>query len=281
MTGIDKFRETAEKLKKDTEETKESEVKEAALAKSQLDIVRNDPALAKMYGDNARVGAENLGGVSPILKVINLGKSSVEIADGSDPKNGWFYYGPTGEQFKEVECHILSISRGYRTEPLQSKPDQKKQFNQLMSGLILNDGRNLPFTSYVTGSKLENMWAFGKEAAKYTRAKPIGIPLFALRVKLKNHSIPNPNGGLIWIIDFEIMKNEDGSPVIVTDMGEFQFLKDMVEQMEAIMDSIIEKKAIEEDEEVRTIKTIRVTESEPAEISKDKEEKVEADEIPF
>lgn len=250
--GFEQAKAKADELKKEATEKKEI-VKEEV--EKTLAVVRANSDLAKAYQEAAKMGADNLGGSSPMLKVHSTGKSqSNELADGTEPNNGWFFYGPTAEQFKEVECHILSISRGYRAIPLNQKPGQKNQFNQLITGVILNEGRMLAFISYITGVKLSKMWEFGKEAAKYTRAKPISIPLFALRVKLTTGQVDS-NFGKQWAINFEIMKNEDGSPVVVTDMGEFTFLKNMVEQMEEVMDAIISRKAVE-DEEVLPAATV-------------------------
>jgi len=282
MTGEDKARATAEKLKKDTEKTKESEVKEIALVKSQLDIVRNDPALAKMYGDNARVGSENLGGDLPILKVQTTGKSSTnELPDGREPEDGYFFYVPKQMQFKELTAHILTISRGYYAEGMEidrATGKKKSVWNQIMGGVITNDGINMPFVMYVTGKKLQPMWDFGKAAGKYTRAKPVSIPMFALTVKLTTEKQVN-SFGKSWIIGFEIVKQEDGFPILVTDAGKFQFLLDMVDVLKETIEKIIASKAI--DEEVRPAKSIKITESEPTAIPKDQEEKVDVDSIPF
>lgn len=247
MSGLDKAREIADKLRKEAEVEKAQ--KEVAIqdAKTQLAAIQSDPVLAQMYADNAKVGAENLGGELPVLKVHAVGKSSTnELADGSEPEDGYFFYKPTQEQFKEVDCHILSISRGFKALGMpDSRGKRRTVFHQIMGGVIVNGGEYKPFIIYLTGLKLGPMWDFGKEAAKYTRAKPFGIPMFALTVKLTTKKEVNTYGKS-WVINFDIQKNEDGSVKLVSDPGEFQFYKDGVEDVERTIALIISKKEIKE-----------------------------------
>ena len=112
-TGVEAARETAGKLRKEQDAKKENEAKAMATVKNELDKIRNNPELAKLYQDNAKVGAENLAGELPLLKIHAVGRSlKNELKDGSEPNDGWFFYKPTQEQFQEIECHILTISRG-------------------------------------------------------------------------------------------------------------------------------------------------------------------------
>jgi hypothetical protein len=94
--------------------------------------------------------------------------------------------------------------------------------------------------------KLSKLWEFGKEAAKYTKAKPVPIPMFVLTVKLTTEKVTHPYGKS-WIIDFEIEKSKDGTPELVTDPGMFQFLRDHVETVEDTIASLIETKSTEDD----------------------------------
>lgn len=284
MTGQDTAREVANKLRTDGEAEKQAEVAETALVKSQLDMVRNNPELAKMYGDNARVGAENLGGDLPILKVQTTGKSSTnELPDGREPEDGYFFYQPKQMQFKELTAHILTISRGYYAEGMEidkSTGKKKAVWNQIMGGVITNDGLNMPFVMYVTGKKLQPMWDFGKAAGKYTRAKPVSIPMFALSVRMTTEKMVN-SFGKSWIIGFDIVKGDDGFPAIVTDAGEFQFLLDMVDVLKETIEKIIASKEIEDDGRLtKPLKTVTVEEA-PAPIPPEKVEEVTPDDIPF
>jgi len=240
MGAKDKLRERTKKLKVSMKEKKDKEVAEA---KSSLVAMQNDPELVKMYKENAEVGSKNLVGEMPLLKVHKVGKSTAnELADGGAPEDGWFFYRPTREQFRYVECHVLSISKGFRSEGMEGKKDV---FNQILAGAIIDNGDIKPFITYLSGLKLANMWEFGKEASKYTKAKPIPIPMFALKVKLtteeKSHKF-----GKSWVIKFEIIKNENGSPVVVTDPGRFQFLRDQVEVVEDTIAKLIVARSTEE-----------------------------------
>ena len=248
--GEKKFREMGEKLKAEKEQAAEEQKEKTALAMNQLAQLRQNSQLAQMYSENAKVGADNLSGELPLLKVHAVGKSTKnELSDGTEPNDGWFFYKPTGEQFETVRCHILTISKGFRAEGMQQGGQTKQVFNQVIGGVIIGDGGEMkPFVMYVTGLKLSPMWEFGKAAAKYTRMKPISIPMFALTVKMTTEKVKN-NYGKSWIINFEIEKLEDGSPVLIMDPGEFQYLKDNVEIVEDTIASLIDAKAIKEDDD--------------------------------
>lgn len=245
MGAKDKLRKKAKSLGKETKEAKE---KKMAEAKSALVAMQNNPELAKMYKDNADVGAKNLMGELPLLKIHSVGKSRKnELADGTEPNDGYFFYKPTREQFEEIECHVLTISKGFRAEGMEDAKGEKRIiFNQILAGAIV-DGKSIkPFIVYLTGMKLANMWEFGKEASKYTKAKPVPIPMFALKVKLTTEKSAEHKWGRSWIIKFEIIRDEKGNPIVVTDPGRFQFLRDQVEAIEDTIAKLIEAKSTEE-----------------------------------
>ena len=248
MNGIDKARAVADKLKAETTAAKESEAKDKAVAINQLTALGQNGQLAQMYRDSAKVGAANLAGELPLLKVHTVDKSKNTLPDGTEPNNGWFFYKPTGEQFETLECHILTISKGFRAEGINGK---QNVFNQIVGGIIKDGTNSKPFIMYFTGKKLSYLWEFGKAASKYTHAKPIPIPMFALTIKLSTERQVNEYGKS-WIVNFEIKKSEDGSPELVMDPGEFQFLKDSAETVEDTIVSLIDAKATKEDEDVAT-----------------------------
>lgn len=246
-TGIDKAREQAEKIRAEVESNKEVSME---TVKQELSEVQLDADLIALYEKNAKLGAENLGGNSPILKVHSTGRSTKnELADGSEPKDGSFYYRPTKEQFEVVECHILTISRGYRAEGMEGKKDV---FHQLLGGVIVVDGRLEPFIMYFTGLRLSRLWDFGKVASAYTRAKPFPIPMFALKVRLMTEKVSH-NYGKSWVINFHLVKNESGQPEIVTDPGLFVFLRDSVEIIETQMNALMGTNVADELEEPQRI----------------------------
>ena len=245
--GIDKLREQVEQIRGNDAAKKETAAMEVAKT---LESVRNNEKLAALYRENVNVGTEDLGGQSPLLKVHTTNKSTAnQLADGTEPNNGWFFYKPTGEQFKEVVCHILTISKGFRAKDMNGND----KWNQLLAGVIEHQVEGKvdykPFVMYVTGTKLSKMWEFGKEAKQYTHAKPVGIPMFALSVKLTTEIVKSDFGNN-WVVNFEILKNEDGTPVLVTDEGVFVYLRDSVASVQDTIASIIDAKATEEQQEV-------------------------------
>jgi hypothetical protein len=204
--------------------------------------VDSNPNLVKMYKENATLGSQNLTGQLPLLKVHQIGKSQSELSDGSEPENGYFFYKPTKEQFKDVTCHVLTISRGFRAEGYKGKEDV---FHQILAGVIIDEGEMKPFMTYFTGLKLEHLWAFGKEASPFTKAKPVPIPMFALKVKLTSEQVKHKNGKS-FVIKFEIIKNKKGVPEVIVDEGMFTFLRDSVHTVEETTNQLIASRTGEE-----------------------------------
>ena len=266
-----------EEMMKKAKELKSTVEKEKAESvKNDLATVNSNEALRKMYEENANLGTENLTGQIQMLKVHSTGKSTKNfLANGKEPNDGYFFYTPTLEQFENVECHILMISRGYKAEGMPGpNGEAKKNFNQLMAGVIVNGGKPRPFIMYVSGVKLSRMWEFGTEAGKFTHAKPFPIPMFALRVKLTTEKVKT-SFAPAWVINFEIMRNNDDQPIVVADLNAFTYLKTQVGKAREIIESIIEAKATEE---VVAEPLPGEVVPEPAEESK---ETVNPDDIPF
>jgi len=244
--------------------------------------------LVKLYKDNATVGAENLSQELPLLKIHATGRStSNELANGKEPNDGYFFYKPTREQFKEITAHILTISRGFRAEGLEGKQDV---FHQVLSGVIVDNGEMKPFMMYFTGIKLSNLWAFGKEASAYTKAKPVPIPMFALTVKLttakEKHSY-----GTSWVVQFEIVKDDKGIPEVIADEGTFVFLRDSISTVEETVNSLISARTGEEEDGEIPLSTPRANEASTAkeavnavkgeDEAEDEETDINDEDIPF
>lgn len=268
---------------KQTPEEKAAE--EMAIAKNQLEMIRNNPELSSMYNDNAKVGSENLGGDLPMLKVHATGRSTVnELANGGEPDDGAFFYAPKQMQFPEVTAHILTISRGYYAEGMNvdAKTGKKKAvWTQIVGGVIANDDLMYPFLSYVTGTKLQPMWDFGKAAGKFTRAKPFGIPMFALSVRMYNKKEKNAYS-TAWVTYYEIRKNESGEPILVTDPSLFNFLRDTVEVLKEQTERLINSKEIDGPHKVQAIESTTVTDDPPDEPQPGSStQPVNPDDIPF
>ena len=75
MTGKDKFDEARAKLHKDEDKKKVADAQEMKEAERTLAVVGQNTELARAYQEASKMGSENLGGQSPLLKVLNIGKS--------------------------------------------------------------------------------------------------------------------------------------------------------------------------------------------------------------
>uniref|UniRef100_UPI003F697E02 hypothetical protein n=1 Tax=Polynucleobacter sp. TaxID=2029855 RepID=UPI003F697E02 len=242
-TGLDQAREQAEKIRAEVESNKEMSMTEV---KQELAQVKLNPALLAMYQENADLGTENINGSTPILKIHSTNKStSNHLLDGSEPKDGSFFYPPTQEEFETVECHLLSVSRGYYALDLS----KKKKYHQLLAGVIINNKSGMnkmePFITYITGKKCSYFFDFAKKLSTYTKSRTFPIPMFALKVRLTTKKVPTESWGPVWIIEFEIVKDEAGQPVVVTDPEVFIFLRDLVEMVDTRMNSLIGTTEIE------------------------------------
>lgn len=243
MTGQEKAREVADKLKAEVTAKEEVEAKNLSEVKSQLATLEENPNLAAMYNDSASVGSENIGGQSlPILRIHAAGKSTNnELEDGGEPLDGHFYYKPTKEDLgTEIDVHILTISRGWKSAPMEGS-DKEYTFNQLVGGIIGNDK---PFIMYFNGSKLQNLWNFGKEAGQYTRRRPVAYPMFSLLVKMTTKKGEKGKYAAPWIVDFKITRGENQQPLLILDEGEFQYIKDNVAVMEETIANVIAAKEL-------------------------------------
>ncbi|KKT30388.1 MAG: hypothetical protein UW18_C0017G0013 [Microgenomates group bacterium GW2011_GWF1_44_10] len=260
MTGTDQFKAMGERIKRESEETKPKEelapVREEEITKAvaTMDVIKENQELAKRYQQASKMGSENLSGGMPILKIHSIGRSTNELSDGSEPNNGWFYYKPTKQQFETIDCHILAISRGFNTPKLGGKPGETT-YQHLLSGVMKVDGEYAPFVIYLNSAGHRNrMYAFGKQIHQFTHQRPIGIPMFALSIKLftvqEKYEFTGDDGkkmsGKSWVMDYELKVNEDGSPVLVGDVREFDFLEESVIKAQEMMESMITSKVSEE-----------------------------------
>lgn len=208
-----------------------------------LAAIQKNPVLAELFMKNAKVGSENLGQSLPLLKIQSAGRSQENLlANGEEATDGHFYYKPTKEQFKTVRCHVLSISRGFRADGYKGK---KNVFNQILAGVIVNEGKFAPFMMYFTGTKLQSLWEFGKDASVYTKAKPIPVPIFALTVEMTSEKVKTEYGAS-WIPKFEIVK-ENNFPVVIQDAEMFMKIRDNVSMVKDSIEALIDAKMTDED----------------------------------
>lgn len=264
MNGKDKYEATKTKIKSEVADESEKSDKQMIEAKNALEQVRSNAGLAAMYNENADAGAENLGGSLPTLSVYTIGKSKQLLANGRKPEDGTFYYAPLKTSYKTIRAHIMTISQGYKAPDMLGK----EKFNQIVSGVFLNEGKPFPFMMFVRGLRLQNLWNFGKEAGQYTRMKPVSIPMFALTVEMTLQT-KETDFGDNWIINFEILKDDTGFPVVITDEGEFMAMRGMVDEFKERADKIISAKATDEGEshptpvESSTVSPDRIPDQEP------------------
>ena len=213
-----------------------------------LTVVQGNEELAKLYGESAQLGSENLQGQIPMLKVHTTNKSQGNLLlNGKEPNDGWFFLTGSQEQFENPTCHVLTISRGFRSEGMVDKVTGKKgedKFNQILGGVIVDGTDYKPFLMYFTGIKLQKLWDFGKEVSKYTNAKPVGIPMFALTVKLSTVKVKHDYGSS-YAVDFEVVKNGD-FPALVTDTKQFVFLRTSLLTITNTINSLIDLKSTED-----------------------------------
>jgi hypothetical protein len=224
-----------------------------------LVTVQSNEELAKLYKESASLGSQNLQGTIPLLKVHTTNKSQGnELLNGKEPTDGWFFLTGSQEQFENPTCHILTISRGFRAEGMTDTKTGTKgepKFNQILGGVLVEGTDYKPFLMYFTGIKLQKLWDFGKEVNKYTHSKPIGIPMFALSVKLSTEKVKH-DYGTSYAVNFEIVKDGD-FPKLVTDPGQVVFLRDMVSSTEQMINSLIDmKQPIAKDSQGNTIEDI-------------------------
>lgn len=193
--------------------------------------------LAEFYKENAGVGSENLAGSIPQLKVTES-NSQNEGVDGQYVAAGEFYYSPTKESFKTVKVSIMTISRGFYALDNQENPQPK--FTQLMGGMMLETMQ--PFVMFISGTRLENMWNFGKEIKPFTKQ----VPMFSFEVELgldKNKT----KYGMNHVVTFTVKRDDKGQVQLIADRDVLRVLRNGVDQVQDMFDSFIEQKEVDKE----------------------------------
>jgi hypothetical protein len=240
MSEQEKARAKAESLRPNTEEQTKIANDAKAIVKSQLAALRANPTMAALYKGAAKKGAANLGGASyPYLRQHSSSNSlNNELADGTQPRDGEFYYKPTKQAWSEFDAHILTISPSFYVINEDRKTKEKYlRFQQLVAGYILEGGEPKPFIFFIGGVRLQPMWKFAKEASQLTRSRDWPIPMFALLVHVTGSQVKTENG-FKWVANFNI-EREAGEPKLIEDEGEFVFYRDSVDYLEAECEQII------------------------------------------
>lgn len=246
--------------------------------------------VADIFKKNAQVGSENLSSSMPQLKVAEANSRDTDV-NGKPIPAGNFFYSPTKEYFEEVTVSIMNISRGFYAMA-NSKPPKPK-FTQLIGGMMLDTMQ--PFVMFASGTRLSNIWDFGKEIKPFTSNKQSPIPMFAFKVKLSLKRIETANG-FNHIVEYEIIRTKEGNPEIIIDEILLNALLKGITQLNTTFDGFINQKEVDKETgkllresaapQDITPKEVNIDEEFPdltpteEELKKNKES-VPADDIPF
>lgn len=241
MTGLDKARETATKLKDQSEKEKI----EKAKGTGETALTEHNPEWQRLMAADARQEMESSGGSLPFLKVYVANRSQVTLADGREPTNGWFFYVPTREQYQEVYCHVLHISRGFRAEGMANEEGIKKdRYNQIVAGIILNDEPK-PFWMFISGqARIQKLWEFQKQLRTLNAAH---FPTFPLLVKLTTEKVKTEKSPAI-VVNFAVQLTDDGKPEMNLSYPEYMELRNQAHKQEKYVGEYIVRKEVTPDE---------------------------------
>ena len=111
---------------------------------------------------------------------------------------------------------------------------------------MLNDEPK-PFWIFISGqARVNALWEFQKELRAYNNA---GIPSFPLLVKLTTGKGPEPakkTQSRATVVNFEVEKDDEGSPIIVTDNAEYLALRENVHSQDEYIEAYINRKEVVE-----------------------------------
>lgn len=212
--------------------------KDKALATVEVQGVAVAPEVADFFKSNADVGSNNLGGSIPQLKVTEA-NSQNEMQDGQYAPAGTLYYMPTKETFEAVDVSIITTSRGFYALDNQKEP--KPKFTQLVGGMLLDSMQ--PFVMFMSGTRLQGLWDFGKEIKAFTKSKASPIPMFAIKVALVPRRVTT-NFGVNHVVDFKVSK-KDGNIMVINDIDMLTLLRNGVDQLEDTFESFIKLKEVD------------------------------------
>lgn len=243
--GERKFKEMGENLKAGVSKKEETQVarvgaEEINSAIATLSSLGEDTMA--FFKKNAQVGTENLGGSIPQLKITE-GTSNNVGSNGDLVAPGNFYYGPTKEVFKEVEVSIVTISRGFYAMDQNKIP--KPKFTQLVGGVMTDTLK--PFVMFVSGTRLNALWAFGKEITPFTRNRDFPVPMMAFRVKLSLTRVTNDAGQPSHIVNYDLVRDENQKITITQDIDSLKFFEKALTEFEDTFESFISKKEVTKD----------------------------------
>jgi hypothetical protein len=225
-TGEEKARETRDRLAHDVEAKKEMDVKETKEVIQTL--AERSEAIANIYRGEESVGTEEVGAEElniPSLKLVQ-GNKRPQLADGSKAEEGNWYRTDIQEQAKSYDVTLLVFRK---TMGLNYKKDAQER-KHIYFGLYAHTTE--PFRMYCRGWSLSGSRAFLTEV-KRLQAK-YKIPMFALMVRMKSEGkTGTTDDGADYSINsavFEIIKGEDGLPIVETNADRVKILREFVDR---------------------------------------------------
>jgi hypothetical protein len=173
-----------------------------------------------------------------MLKVTEA-LSKNELEDGTRAVAGQLYYSPDKVAYNSLHASILTISRGFYAMDNGQVP--KPKYTVLLGGMILSTLK--PFVMFVSGTRLQNMWDFGKVIKPLT--KQAGIPMFALEVELSTEMVENAAGQESHVVKYELSRNAEGQIIVITDTELLAMLRDGIDKIDEMFANFIERKEVD------------------------------------
>jgi len=207
------------------------------LVKTETSVV--SPEVADFHKANAEAGSDNISAQIPQLKITES-NSKNEGDDGQYLPEGSFYYAPTKADFKKVEVSILTISRGFWA--MDNQPEPKPKFTQLVGGMMLESLE--PFVMFMGGTRLQNLWDFGKEIKPFTKSKNSPVAMMGFRVMLSLEKIETKHGQN-HIVKFELIRDKKGQIQVLNDVELLNMLRGGLDKMEELFESFISQKEVD------------------------------------
>src|SRR5690606_38240546 len=121
---------------------------------------------------------------------------------------------------------------------LDNQEDPKPKFTQLMGGMMLDTMQ--PFVMFISGTRLENMWNFGKEVKPFTKQ----VPMFSFEVELGTEK-NKTKYGMNHIVTFTVKRDSKGQVQLLADRDVLSILRNGVAQVEDMFASFIQQKEVD------------------------------------
>lgn len=232
VDAYEEFKKMGEKLKKEVKKEKEEKTLAVIASYDELSNQAMPESLANFFYANSDVGVEDIAGRQfPTLKITEVNSKSV-LANGQRATVGRFFYSGDETEFEAPEVHILGVTRGYYAKPINET--DKPKFTQIVYGVLVNGLK--PFIMYISGTRLQNLWDFGKVIAKYTKS-PNPVPMFAIFTTLHAEE-KDSKYGKNHVVRFSL-RDKEGKVKILTDLDTLKMLRGLADEMRSSLESFI------------------------------------------